>query len=186
MLLPQLLFLILLLEEVVAGDGESSHQHDKLVKIHLVVLVGVQVVHDFLHQQRIFLGLQTGEENISFGLFFQQIKKLGISRCRCSSVDVDARRGTAVLLRLRLNIDPEAAERSLMLLLNDPWAAAAHHALLISFIIRIQTTLFPLLNSHLCFKGCLLLYFFFFGKLLIPFGSNTFTFLLPPVPENNC
>lgn len=69
MLLPQLLFLILLLEEVVAGDGESGHQHDKLVKIHLVVLVGVQVVHDFLHQQRIFLGLQTGEENISFGHF---------------------------------------------------------------------------------------------------------------------
>lgn len=74
MLLPQLLFLILLLEEVVAGDGESSHQHDKLVKIHLVVLVGVQVVHDFLHQQRIFLGLQTGEENISFGLFSNKLK----------------------------------------------------------------------------------------------------------------
>lgn len=87
MLLPQLLFLILLLEEVVAGDGESGHQHDKLVKIHLVVLVGVQVVHDFLHQQRIFLGLQTGEENISFGLFSDKLKnwelKVQMQQCGC-------------------------------------------------------------------------------------------------------
>lgn len=58
MLFPCLL-LILLLEEVVAGNGQGRHQHDKLVEIHLVVLVGIQVVHDFLHQHRILLGLQT-------------------------------------------------------------------------------------------------------------------------------
>lgn len=69
MLLPHLLLHILLLEEVVAGNSQSSHQHNKLVKIHLVVLVGIQVVHDFLHQHRIFLGLQTGEQNISCCVF---------------------------------------------------------------------------------------------------------------------
>lgn len=82
MLLPHLL-LIMLLEEVVAGDGQSGHQHNKLVKIHLVVLVGIQVVHDFLHQHRIFLGLQRGErkhfilclptnENMAFRVQTQQ------------------------------------------------------------------------------------------------------------------
>lgn len=55
--------LILLLEEVVAGHSQGRHQHDKLVEIHLVVLVGIQVVHDFLHQHRILLGLQTKEES---------------------------------------------------------------------------------------------------------------------------
>lgn len=62
MLFP-LLLLILLLEEVVAGNSQGRHQHDKLVEIHLVVLVGIQVVHDFLHQHRILLGLQTKREN---------------------------------------------------------------------------------------------------------------------------
>lgn len=50
-------FLLLLLEEVVAGDGEGGHQHHKLIEVHLVVLVGVEVVHDFLHQHGVFLGL---------------------------------------------------------------------------------------------------------------------------------
>lgn len=63
MLLPRLLLLVLLLEEVVAGHRQSGHQHHKLVKIHLVVLVGIQVVHDFLHQHRVFLGLQRRELN---------------------------------------------------------------------------------------------------------------------------
>lgn len=53
-----LVFLLLFLEEVVAGDGEGGHQHDKLVEIHFVVFVGVQVVHDFLHQHGVFLGLE--------------------------------------------------------------------------------------------------------------------------------
>lgn len=57
-----LVFLLLFLEEVVAGDGEGGHQHDKFVEIHLVVFVGVQVVHDFLHQQGVFLGLIGGRE----------------------------------------------------------------------------------------------------------------------------
>lgn len=53
--------LVLLLEEVVAGDGQGGHQHHELVKVHLVVFVGVQVVHDFLHQHRILLGLKEGQ-----------------------------------------------------------------------------------------------------------------------------
>ena len=48
---------ILLLEEVIAGDGQGGHQHNKLIEIHLVVLVRVQVIHDFLHEHRIFLRL---------------------------------------------------------------------------------------------------------------------------------
>lgn len=87
MMLPGLLLLILLLEEVVAGDGQSSHQHNKLVKIHLVVLVGIQVAHDFLHQHRIFLGLQTGEQNISCCLPTN-------GKCGIEGVDMDVRRAT--------------------------------------------------------------------------------------------
>lgn len=63
MSLLSLLIFILLLEEVIAGNGQGGHQHNKLVEIHLVVLVGIQVVHDFLHQHRILLGLQTKQEN---------------------------------------------------------------------------------------------------------------------------
>lgn len=54
-----LALLFLLLEEVVAGDGEGGHQHYELVEIHLVVFVRVQVVHDLLHQHRVLLRLQT-------------------------------------------------------------------------------------------------------------------------------
>lgn len=64
--------LILLLEEVVAGDCQGGHQHHKLVEIHLIVLVGIQVVHDFLHQHRILLGLQTKRDN----------KRTSCRRCR--------------------------------------------------------------------------------------------------------
>lgn len=87
MLLPPLLLLILLLEEIVAGDGQGGHQNNKLVKIHLVVLVGIKVVHDFLHQHRIFLGLQTGEENI-LCCVCRRMKNLEFK------VQMDVRRGT--------------------------------------------------------------------------------------------
>lgn len=58
------LFLLLLLEEVVAGNSQSCHQHNKLIEIHLVVLVRVQVIHDFLHQHGIFLRLKTKHKQI--------------------------------------------------------------------------------------------------------------------------
>lgn len=92
MLLPHLLVLILLLEEVVAGDGQSGHQHNKLVKIHLVVLVGIQVVHDFLHQHRIFLGLQTGEQNTSCCVCRRMKSlefKVQMQQCRCGCEERD-------------------------------------------------------------------------------------------------
>lgn len=53
-----LVFLFLLLEEVVAGNSQGGHQHNKLIEIHFVVFVRVQVVHDFLHQHRILLRLK--------------------------------------------------------------------------------------------------------------------------------
>lgn len=119
MLLPHLL-LILLLEEVVAGDGQSGHQHNKLVKIHLVVLVGIQVVHDFLHQHRIFLGLQRGERK-HFILCLPTNEKHGTQGADATvwTWTYGEEHAAAVLL-LQLNIDPEAAESSLMLLLNEP------------------------------------------------------------------
>lgn len=120
MLFPRLL-LILLLEEVVAGNSEGRHQHDKLVEIHLVVLVGIQVVHDFLHQHRILLGLQTKWENKTRHAAFAHTT---------STTESKVRRGYGlkrhVLLMLRLNTDSEAAESRQMLLLNEP-RAAAHH-----------------------------------------------------------
>ena len=53
-----LAFLLLLLEELIAGNGQGGHQHHKLVEVHLVVFVHVQVVHDFLHEQWILLSLR--------------------------------------------------------------------------------------------------------------------------------
>lgn len=60
--------LLLLLEEVVAGDGEGGHQHYKLVEVHLVVFVRVQVIHDLLHQHRVLLRLEreTQETDTSY------------------------------------------------------------------------------------------------------------------------
>lgn len=129
MLFPHLL-LILRLEEVVAGNSQGRHQHDKLVEIHLVVLVGIQVVHDFLHQHRILLGLQTKRENKARHTTFAH---------RTSTTESKVQRGYGlkwhVLLMLRLNTDSEAAESRQMLLLNEPRDAAHHtwRVLLCSF-----------------------------------------------------
>lgn len=121
MLFP-LLLLILLLEEVVAGNSQGRHQHDKLVEIHLVVLVGIQVVHDFLHQHRILLGLQTKREKGPLAVTWP----LHTEPQRWSKVQRGYGLKCHVLLMLQLNTDSEAAQSRQMLLLNEP-RAAAHH-----------------------------------------------------------
>lgn len=70
-----LVFLLLLLEEVVTGDSERGNQHNKLIEIHLVVFVRVQVVHDFLHQHRILLRLKTKHRGREY-LVFRPLNEL--------------------------------------------------------------------------------------------------------------
>lgn len=42
---------------LLTGNGQSDHQGNKLLKVHLAVAVGVQVLHDFVHGCGVLLGL---------------------------------------------------------------------------------------------------------------------------------
>lgn len=46
LLLP---LVVVLQEEVVAGDGERPHQDNKLSEVHLSIIVGIQVPHHLVH-----------------------------------------------------------------------------------------------------------------------------------------
>lgn len=42
---------------LLTGNGQSDNQRNKLLKVHLAVTVGVQVLHDFVHGCGVLLGL---------------------------------------------------------------------------------------------------------------------------------
>lgn len=61
--LPSVLALLLLLLQVklvalLAGDGQPHHQRHKLLKVHLPIAIGIQVLHNVVHGSGVFLGLE--------------------------------------------------------------------------------------------------------------------------------
>lgn len=84
------LLAVVLQEEVVAGDCQSSHQDDELGKVDLTVVVGVQVPHHLVYGLLILSILQVpGQKKkkaVTFGLgvgcfvlFFSQKTQLDLT-----------------------------------------------------------------------------------------------------------
>lgn len=48
----------LLLVELFAGNGQAHHKGYKLLKIHLSIPVGIEILHNLVYGSRIFLTLQ--------------------------------------------------------------------------------------------------------------------------------
>lgn len=59
LLLPLLLHVHLI--ALLTGNGKSNNQRNKLLKVHLAVAVGVQVLHDLVHGSRVLLRLRLKE-----------------------------------------------------------------------------------------------------------------------------
>lgn len=43
--------------DLLAGNGQSNNQRNKLLKVHLPIAVGVQILHDFVNSGRVLLRL---------------------------------------------------------------------------------------------------------------------------------
>lgn len=63
------LILHALYKEFITCHSESSHQHNKLLKVHLSISVLIQIRHDLLHNQGVFTRLQ--QDRDTFTMFFQ-------------------------------------------------------------------------------------------------------------------
>lgn len=56
----------MLLIALFTGNGESNNQRNKLLKVHLTVSVGVQILHDFVYSSRVLLRLYQGMNKKSY------------------------------------------------------------------------------------------------------------------------
>lgn len=50
--------LVKLYEEIAAGDGQRDHQDDKLLEVHLAVIVLIKFLHDLVDRHVVFVVLE--------------------------------------------------------------------------------------------------------------------------------
>lgn len=49
---------------LLTGNGKSNNQRNKLLKVHLPISVGVQVLHDLVHSSRVLLRLEASTRQL--------------------------------------------------------------------------------------------------------------------------